>query len=234
MKRITYIHLLIALFLLGACSGQHKDEDIVDKGLTKTEIEAPVSISELKAQPSEYAARAKKQQHLLGSSSQQMQYERFASDRWYASEPLYRENYAHFENQPVIRTTEAPVSTFSIDVDTASFSNVRRMLTQGRLPLADAVRVEELINYFDYHYPYPDKGDAPFSVYTEIAPSPWNKNSHLLHIGIKADRPDKKELPAANLVFLVDVSGSMHSPDKLPLLKQSMKLLVKQMRAKDR
>jgi len=150
------------------------------------------------------------------------------------SEPIDRENYAHFEDNPVKRVSEHPVSTFSIDVDTGAYSNVRRILNSGRLPQHDAVRIEEMINYFTYDYPLPDTLDPPFKVTTEIAPTPWNQKTHLLHIGIKGYNIPKEKLPPANLVFLVDVSGSMESPDKLELLKSSLKLLSRQLTAKDK
>ncbi len=152
----------------------------------------------------------------------------------FANEPVNRENYHHFDSNPVIRVAESPVSTFSIDVDTGSYSNVRRMLNAGQLPAQDAVRIEELVNYFDYSYPAPDAEDMPFQVTTEMGPNPWNTNTRLLHIGIKGYQVAKADIPAANLVFLIDVSGSMQSPDKLELLKKGMKLLVKQMRPQDR
>ena len=151
-----------------------------------------------------------------------------------ASEALNRENYYHFDSNPVTRVAESPVSTFSIDVDTGSYSNVRRMLNAGQLPVQDAVRIEELVNYFDYSYPAPDTLDTPFQVTTETGPNPWNANTHLLHIGIKGYQVAMTDIPAANLVFLIDVSGSMQSPDKLELLKKGMKLLVKQLRSQDR
>ncbi len=151
-----------------------------------------------------------------------------------ALEPVNRENYAHFENNPVKRVAESPVSTFSIDVDTGAYSNVRRMLNAGQLPVQDAVRVEEMINYFSYDYPQPDNKRVPFKVITETGPTPWNKNTHLLHIGIKGYDVSRDKLPPANLVFLVDVSGSMQSADKLELLKSSLRLLTKQLRKEDR
>lgn len=149
-------------------------------------------------------------------------------------EPTDREQYGHFDDNPVKRVAEAPVSTFSIDVDTGAYSNVRRFLNQGQLPVKDAVRVEELINYFSYDYPLPASKDRPFSVTTEIAPTPWNRDTHLLRVGLKGYDVAADKLPAANLVFLVDVSGSMHSPDKLPLLKSGLKLLTQKLRAQDR
>jgi Ca-activated chloride channel family protein len=154
--------------------------------------------------------------------------------QWRApSEPVNRENYAHFDNNPVMRVAENPVSTFSIDVDTGSYTNVRRMLRQGQLPVHDAVRVEEFINYFNYEYSAPESLEHPFNVITELGPTPWNPSTRLLHIGIKAYEVAKEQLPPNNLVFLVDVSGSMQSPDKLPLLVNSLKLLVNKMRNED-
>ena len=152
----------------------------------------------------------------------------------YPSEPVDRENYAHFDDNPVKRVAEMPVSTFSIDVDTGAYANVRRFLNQGRLPAKDAVRVEEMINYFSYGYPLPKDLSRPFSVTTEMAPAPWNRDTVLLHIGLKGYDVNADQRPAANLVFLVDVSGSMMSVDKLPLLKSGLKLLVSQLRAQDR
>lgn len=151
----------------------------------------------------------------------------------YAVEPLYRENYQHLQDQGVKRVASHPVSTFSIDVDTAAYANMRRWLNQGQLPPEDAVRVEELINYFDYDYPHPDNRAEPFMVNTEIAPTPWNPETHLLRIGIQGYNLPKAQLPASNLVFLIDVSGSMNSADKLPLLQQALSMLVGQLDAQD-
>lgn len=125
-----------------------------------------------------------------------------------------------------------PLSTFSIDVDTASYSNLRRMLMQGQLPPRDAVRIEEMLNYFTYDYPEPS--NEPFSVTTELADCPWNTKHRLLQVGIQGRRIDTSDMPPNNLVFLLDVSGSMQSPDKLPLLVSSMRLLVDTMRPQDR
>jgi Ca-activated chloride channel family protein len=150
------------------------------------------------------------------------------------AEPVNRENYNHFDDNQVKLVAESPVSTFSIDVDTGSYSNVRRMINSGNLPREDAVRIEELINYFAYDYPLPENDQAPFSVTTEIGITPWNPETRLMHIGIKGYDVVDKELPASNLVFLVDVSGSMNSPDKLGLLKSALKLLSKQMRDEDK
>ena len=148
--------------------------------------------------------------------------------------PVDRENYAQVDENPIHLVEKQPLSTFSIDVDTGSYSNVRRMLNAGRLPSADAVRSEEFLNYFDYGYAVPERGGQPFSVTTEIAPSPWHRNRHLLLVGLKGYEVPKAQVPAANLVFLIDTSGSMHSADKLALLKQSFRLLVQQLRPQDR
>ncbi|MDQ6958213.1 MAG: VWA domain-containing protein [Mariprofundaceae bacterium] len=150
------------------------------------------------------------------------------------SEPLDRENYAHVDTSPVKLVNEHPVSTFSIDVDTGAYANVRRFLNQGRIPPKDAVRIEEMINYFSYHYPAPENTKQPFRVIMELAPTPWNPKTRLLHIGIQGYKLQRNELPPANLVFLLDVSGSMQSPNKLGLLKSALKLLAGQMGKKDR
>lgn len=126
-----------------------------------------------------------------------------------------------------------PLSTFSIDVDAASYSNVRRFINEGQKPIPDAVRIEEMINYFDYDYPQP-KGEHPFSIIYELGDCPWNKENKLLHIGLQGEKMSTAEVPPSNLVFLIDVSGSMEAPNKLPLLIKAMKLLVSQLRAQDR
>ncbi len=150
-----------------------------------------------------------------------------------AREPLYREQYQRPEDHRVMRVADNPVSTFSIDVDTGAYSNMRRWLNQGQLPPEDAVRIEEFINYFDYDYPAPQNTQTPFMVETEIAAAPWNRNTHLLRIGIQGYKVPKQELPSSNLVFLIDVSGSMRSPDKLPLLKQALGMLTRNLKARD-
>lgn len=144
-----------------------------------------------------------------------------------------RERYQRFADNPVQAVAEAPVSTFSTDVDTGAYANVRRFLDSGRLPPAEAVRLEEMVNYFPYAYPLP-KGDAPFGVSTELAVTPWNPETRLLRIAIKASDRRVEELPPANLVFLVDVSGSMERPEGLPLVKATLGLLVEQLREEDR
>lgn len=127
----------------------------------------------------------------------------------------------------------SPLSTFSIDVDAASYSNVRRHLKQGNLPPKDAVRVEEFINYFSYDYPNP-KGEHPFSITTEFSTNPWNKKTKLIHIGLQGERIKTENLPASNLVFLIDVSGSMYQHNRLPLVKKSLTMLVDNLNPEDK
>lgn len=142
------------------------------------------------------------------------------------------EEYNRIYENNFKNVVKEPLSTFSIDVDTASYANVRRMLNYGSLPSPDAVRIEELVNYFNYDYPEP-KSDAPFSFNTELSECPWNRDHKLLSIGLQAVKVDLQDMPANNLVFLLDVSGSMSDPNKLPLLKGALKLLAGQMRAID-
>jgi Ca-activated chloride channel family protein len=143
------------------------------------------------------------------------------------------EAYAHRPANPTKRVTDSPVSTFSVDVDTGAYANVRRMLRQGNRPPRDAVRIEELINYFDYDYPIPERGDAPFSITTRLTQTPWNDQTQLLQVGLQGWKPTGEVAPA-NLVFLIDVSGSMASPKKLDLLQQALNLLVDELDRQDR
>ncbi|HVZ36660.1 MAG TPA: von Willebrand factor type A domain-containing protein, partial [Polyangiaceae bacterium] len=142
------------------------------------------------------------------------------------------EAYDAAQDTPFVAAQETPLSTFSIDVDTASYSNVRRFLSQGQLPPSGAVRVEELVNYFSYAYPEPT-GDVPFSVTTEISQAPWNPQHKLLLVGLQGKHLDPGQLPARNLVFLLDVSGSMNEPNKLPLLKRSLSTLASNLGERD-
>ncbi len=152
----------------------------------------------------------------------------------YNPPPADREGYAHFQENPFRSVRAHPLSTFSIDVDRASYSNVRRLLMDGRWPEKGAVRIEEMINYFSYAYPEPEPGDAPFQVSTAVVDAPWKPAHKLLRIGLQAPRVETEDLPPANLVFLLDVSGSMRSPDKLPLLKRAFSMLAGELRSQDR
>ena len=148
-------------------------------------------------------------------------------------EPWNTEEYGRISENPFLAVSAHPLSTFSIDVDRASYSNVRRMLLEGQAPPKDAVRIEELVNYFPYGYTEP-RDDDPVAIHTEIAPAPWKPAHRLLRVGLQARRIDTRGLPPSNLVFLIDVSGSMDAPNKLPLVKASLGLLVNTLRPQDR
>jgi Ca-activated chloride channel homolog len=152
--------------------------------------------------------------------------------RW-AQEPGNTEAYNTVDEHRFLTASANPVSTFSIDVDAASYSNVRRFLSQGTLPPKDAVRLEELVNYFPYRYA-DHSGRHPFAVSTEVGPCPWSPEHRLVRIGLQARRVATQDLPPSNLVFLIDVSGSMMSPDKLPLVQQAFRALVHELRPQDR
>ncbi len=143
------------------------------------------------------------------------------------------EAFANADANPVIVAAETPVSTFSIDVDTASYSVVRSSLMNGQLPPAEAVRIEEMVNYFPYDYPAPDAGEAPFRPTVTVTGTPWNPDTQLMHIALQGRMPATDDRPPLNLVFLIDTSGSMDQPDKLPLLKQSFRLMLDQLSPAD-
>lgn len=144
-----------------------------------------------------------------------------------------RDTFEAFETNPVKITREAPVSTFSVDVDTASYAFMRSSLNNNVVPAKDAIRIEELINYFDYAYEAPTDKATPFKANVSIMPTPWNDGTKLLSIGIKGYELQRDEAPAANLVFLIDTSGSMNAPDKLPLLRNAFKLLLNSLKPDD-
>lgn len=231
--------LTCALVLAAACSVPPEQPEL-------TEEKAPPPKAEPMAQPlAPPVPAASMDQQLLvesGIESRVAEAAHFNAARKQMLAPSYccvapppedRENYATIEGNPIQRVAENPVSTFSVDVDTGSYANVRRFLQEGRLPPQDAVRVEELINYFDYADAPPRETKTPFSVHTEIAATPWNSRTHLLRIGIQGWKP-QRAAKASNLVFLIDVSGSMNEPKKLPLVKSALKLLAQQLRAQDR
>jgi Ca-activated chloride channel family protein len=146
---------------------------------------------------------------------------------------LTGESYEHRVDNPFMLAANHPLSTFSIDVDTASYSNVRRFLKEGQLPPKDAVRIEELINYFHYDYPQP-RGEHPIGIHTEVAKCPWKSEHLLVRIALQGKTLSAEEMPPRNFVFLVDTSGSMDAPNRLPLLKQALGLLTKQLTHRDR
>lgn len=144
-----------------------------------------------------------------------------------------RDKFEALKDNPVVQVAETPVSTFSLDVDTASYAFMRRSLNDGHLPPKDAIRVEELVNYFDYDYALPETRETPFKPSVTVLPTPWNKNTKLIHIGIKGFDIQAEKRPHANLVFLVDTSGSMDEPNKLPLAKNALKMLVDSLQPTD-
>lgn len=150
----------------------------------------------------------------------------------YADRDYNNEEYEGVTENIFRAALNEPLSTFSIDVDAASYSNVRRFINNGQRPPVDAVRIEEMINYFDYDYDQPT-GDDPFNIVTEISTAPWNKKHKLVSVGLQGKSISTENLPASNLVFLIDVSGSMSDPNKLPLLKASFKMLVNELREQD-
>jgi Ca-activated chloride channel family protein len=152
--------------------------------------------------------------------------------RAYEQDKQSGERYDRLPENRVFSTSESPLSTFSIDVDTASYANVRRLLASGRLPPPDAVRIEEMVNYFRYDSPQP-VGDRPFSVTVEAAECPWHGGRRLVRIGLQGRDIDRRERPAGNLVFLIDVSGSMGAANKLPLVKQALAMLVEELTEND-
>lgn len=234
------LSLSVAALVMAACSSQPEQPPPPVPVPQVQPVAPPVAQAEVKELAADQAASA-------GRAAAQARREHYGAGAMAKVAPAYapmpyccvqpppedRENYARIEGNPVQRVAEAPVSTFSIDVDTGSYSNVRRFLKQGQLPPSDAVRVEELINYFDYAYAPPREAGTPFSVRTEMAPTPWNPKTHLLQIGVQGWKPQGERKPS-NLVFLVDVSGSMASTDKLPLVKSSLKLLTRQLGSQDR
>ncbi len=147
--------------------------------------------------------------------------------------PADREGYDRIEENPFLAVASNPRSTFSVDVDAASYGNVRRFIANGQRPPADAVRIEELVNYFPYALPAP-RGDDPLAITTEVAPAPWQPQHRLVRVALQSRAIETSALPPSNLVFLVDVSGSMNEPNKLPLVQRSLRLLVDQLREQDR
>ena len=219
LRQPSFIALAVSSIVLSACSAPHG---------TVT--------------PSSPSAGAQQIKQRLPSPVIGMALEKSASAQLFGRAPIAdilplkanSEKYGKIDTNPVHAVAQTPVSTFSIDVDTGSYANIRRYLNRsGRLPPKDAVRIEELVNYFDYHYPLPTD-NRPFAVHTETVDSPWKPNAKVIKIGIQAKDLAVKELPPSNLVFLVDVSGSMTAENKLPLVKQTLRLLTEQLRPQDK
>ncbi len=217
MKKHILIGLLIYSIIFSACSGA-KQSDNVAKEVAQTQDSA---------KPDVYANSAA---NTTATNASSMTAKREFDDE---AKGLSSEKYAEIDENPFLATRNAPLSTFSIDVDTASYSNVRRHIKDRNLPPKNAVRIEELVNYFEYDYPQP-VGNVPFSVTNEIANCPWNAKHKLVSIGLQGKKISLDDTPPSNLVFLLDVSGSMNDSNKLPLLKQGLKILVNQLKPQDR
>ncbi|MCF6242637.1 MAG: VWA domain-containing protein [Bacteroidales bacterium] len=219
MKTINFLiftGMLSVFFLLNSCGGNRSENTTNENGKTvyfleeEADIEAPLTYVK---EP--YTEKKDKS----------------VDDE--AKQDFNTEEYDVINENPFVSPFNQPLSTFSVDVDRASYANIRRMLNNNQNPNKDAVRIEEMINYFNYNYPQP-KVDAPFSVNLEMGVCPWNTQHKLLLIGLQGKNIDIENTPASNLVFLLDVSGSMSDDNKLPLLKQSLKILLEKLRPKDR
>lgn len=232
--------VLIAAAVLAACAAKREERDVVAQEMRyEVPAQAPIETRMIEeapqamdagAAPANQVTRAEARMKLARTSAPMAP----PAPMMAMPNPADTERYQHQQDNGVVLAAEQPVSTFSIDVDTGAYANVRRFLNDGRLPPQDAVRVEEMINYFDYDYATPSNRGTPFRVSTELAAAPWNSQALLMRIGIKGFEVEAKERPAANLVFLIDVSGSMDSPDKLPLLKNAFRLLTDQLTGRDR
>ncbi len=224
------LHFLIVLVLFAAaCAGQssHQAKKQVSQQVQK---QPPVlDAYELAAETEEVAANSLSAH--LPKQSRKMKMRAVQHDKM--PERHNTEEYDKINENNFVSTLVNPLSTFSIDVDKASYANMRRFLNSNELPPIDAIRIEEMINYFNYSYPQPT-GDAPFSVNLEMANCPWNKAHNLIAIGLRGKDIAVENLPQNNLVFLLDVSGSMSSPNKLPLLKKSLKILLDKLRPDDK
>lgn len=214
-KRYALPCLLIFSTLLSACSGTSEQSEVAKNSSPSDQSNPPYASSNPATNAASTAANS--------SVAKKMEVEEKSSG----------ERYAEIDENPFLETRNAPLSTFSIDVDTASYANVRRHIQEGNLPPKDAVRIEELINYFEYVYAQPI-GNVPFSVTNEIATCPWNTKHKIVSIGLQGKRVSLDDTPPSNLVFLLDVSGSMNDRFKLPLLKQGLKVLVNQLKPQDR
>lgn len=241
MKFLLTVLAALLLLIFIACN-EHRDAGVKQKNKTSQELPS-VNSSESKANAPAPVAnyrvkdltmttiqqeRVKDEEVLLPPAQKD-----FSTGLMEDDKPFNTEDYDNIVENKFLAATQNPLSTFSIDVDEAAYSNVRRYLQNGSVPPAGAVRIEEMINYFDYNYPKP-VNDEPFTVNTEISDCPWSPQHRLVHIGLQGQEIPVEHLPAANMVFLVDVSGSMDEPNKLPLVQASMNMLIDQLREKDK
>ncbi|MDO6711779.1 VWA domain-containing protein [Aliiglaciecola sp. 2_MG-2023] len=242
LRRFSYLLTsTVIAFSLAACSSTESDNQVKQ---AKHRAEAEAEKIMMTAQRAEAQGKLHSRQRHESQLFAMADLSEATSPGYYPPQvpapgnPAYTENYQHEEENQVFTTSNNPVSTFSIDVDTGSYSNARRMLNQGWLPPADAVRIEEFINYFDYQYPVAEESSHPFVIDTQVSNSPWNQGRMLMRIGLKAhalnDKSEKQlEASNKNLVFLLDVSGSMNSANKLPLVKRALMMLTNQLTEND-
>ena len=224
MKNVMTVFLAVLLVILAACSVFKGREDA--KQDREQKEAAPMKMREANLKTKSEARKMAP----VGMGVQPTAPMETASDEM---DGFNTEEYGRIYENKFKDTGQNPLSTFSIDVDTASYSNIRRFINDNRIPPKDAVRIEEMINYFTYDYPQP-KGDTPFSIFTEVSSCPWNREHRLVHIGLQGKSLNYDDMKPCNLVFLVDSSGSMGAANKLPLLKQSLKLLVDQLDDRDK
>jgi Ca-activated chloride channel homolog len=211
-RSIAYLSLAVLIGSIAACESSPGSRQA-----TKDMASAPASVP----------------QNAAGQNSMDKASTKEAPPEAEAVPETSSETYKGVADNQFYAAKADPLSTFSIDVDTASYSNLRRFINGGKLPPKDAVRIEEMVNYFPYNYPQPT-GDKPFSINTEVADAPWNPQHKLVQIGLQGKKIGMEQLPPNNLVFLLDVSGSMNEPNKLPLLKASLKLLINELRPQDK
>ncbi len=205
-------------------------EQVLSKPESRSFVNTPDGIREVVI-PAEYETITKKV--IKAPASTRMAYTSATPIPPSGNFMPFNESYSKISENEFKTVSENPMSTFSVDVDNAAYSNVRRYINQGNLPPKNAVRIEEMINYFNYDYPQPNN-EVPFSINTEIATCPWNEDNLLLHVGLQGKEIPQDNLPPSNIVFLLDVSGSMSAANKLPLLKSSLKLLLDNLRKEDR
>lgn len=233
------IGIACAMLALAGCSGPQPQQEIANA--TSPAAAPPPPSLQLAPAPAADAARSRSEKiFVTGSSNAPMAGHLARPVHQYAPAPAYMpvpqgaEKFPEKDANKAVLAAEQPVSTFSVDVDTASYAFVRRMLSAGRTPPLQAVRVEEMVNYFPYKYPAPASAKQPFAVTTEVMPSPWQAGNQLVHIALRGYDIKAVERPRANVVLLVDVSGSMGPQDRLPLLRQGFRLFAQQLRDDDR
>ena len=228
MKTMAWGAVLLAAAAVAGCSSELRDERLAAENdeAERAYEPAPMEVGAPPPAPAAVAGRmVSKQAPMAVAMSMPAPHD--VADG-------FATRHAEFKSNAWETALDVPVSTFSIDVDTGSYTLARRMLRDGQVPPPEAVRSEEFLNYFEHGYTPPARLDPPFSVTTDLGPAPWNPQRSLMLVGLKGYEVDQRDLPPANLVFLIDTSGSMYSADKLPLLKQGFRALVQQMRPQDR